>query len=95
MCRGCLASLNKKQFTIKLKKMTVDETNLLNKNSINYEAANSRKGDVGRRFSDEEIKNKARDFCEKWFPKWEKYCEVCKACNCKNNDSCIKCGCQF
>lgn len=27
--------------------------------------------------------------------RWEKYCEVCGACNCKNNDSCIKCNCQF
>ena len=43
----------------------------------------------------EEIKQHAKDFCDKWLPKWEKYCDVCKGCNCKNNDTCIHCGCQF
>jgi hypothetical protein len=50
---------------------------------------------VGRSFSQEEIRQQARDFCDKWLPKWEKYCDVCKGCNCINNDSCIHCGCQF
>lgn len=66
-----------------------------NENLNNRETANSRKGDVGRSFSEEEIREQARHFCEKWLPKWEKYCEVCNGCNCKNNDKCIHCGCQF
>jgi uncharacterized membrane protein len=52
-------------------------------------------GDVGRSFTPEEIKQHAKDFCDKWLPKWEKYCDVCKGCNCKNNNTCIHCGCQF
>ena len=46
-------------------------------------------------FTDEEIRQQAKDFCNKWLPKFEKHCEICGACNCKNNDSCIKCNCQF
>lgn len=45
--------------------------------------------------SEEEIRKQAREFCDKWFPKWEKHCEVCKEINCKSNDNCIHCGCQF
>ena len=52
-------------------------------------------GGVVRSYTEEEIRRQAKDFCNKWLPKWEKYCEVCGACNCKNNDSCIKCNCQF
>ena len=57
--------------------------------------ANSDKGAVRRSFTTEEIKQHAKDFCDKWLSKWEKYCDVCKGCNCKNNDTCIHCGCQF
>ena len=64
-------------------------------NSNNSQIPALRVGDVGRSFSEEEIREQARDFCEKWLPKWEKYCEVCNGCNCKNNDKCIHCGCQF
>lgn len=45
--------------------------------------------------SDDEIRQIADEFMNEWFPKWDKYCEICKARNCKNNDSCIQCGCQF
>jgi len=45
--------------------------------------------------AEEEIRQQAKDFYDKWLPRWEKYCDVCGACNCKNNDSCIKCNCQF
>ena len=48
-----------------------------------------------RQFTDDEIKQHAKEFVDKWLPKWEKYCTVCNACNCKCNDVCIKCGCQF
>ena len=43
----------------------------------------------------EEIKQHAKDFYDEWFSNWEKYCDVCKGCNCKNNDTCIHCGSQF
>ena len=52
-------------------------------------------GAVRRSFTPEEIKQHAKDFCDKWLPKWKKYCDVCKGCNCKNNDTCIHCGYQF
>lgn len=58
-------------------------------------AANSSDGDVMRSFSDKEIEEQARKFCEEWLPTWRKYCVVCKGCNCKNNDTCIHCGCQL
>lgn len=48
-----------------------------------------------RAMKDEEIKKQAKDFCNKWLPKWEEYCKICGACNCKNNDNCKKCNCQF
>jgi len=66
-----------------------DEASNLDKN------ANSDKCAVRRSFTPEEIKQLAKDFCYKWLPEWEKYCDVCKGCNCKNNDTCIYCGCQF
>ena len=52
-------------------------------------------GGVVRSYTKEEIKQQAKDFCNNWLPKWKKHCDVCGACNCKNNDSCIKCNCQF
>ena len=48
-----------------------------------------------RQFTDDELKQHAKEFVDKWLPKWEKYCTVCNACNCNCNDVCIKCGCQF
>ena len=46
-------------------------------------------------YSDEELKESARKLAEKLLPKWRKYCEVCKGCNCESNDKCIHCGSQF
>lgn len=48
-----------------------------------------------RSFTSEEIQKQAKVFCDKWIPKWKKNCDVCKGCNCNNNDTCIHCGCQF
>lgn len=43
----------------------------------------------------EKIKKEAEQFVKDFLPSWEKYCEVCGACNCQNNDSCIKCNHEF
>lgn len=59
------------------------------------ENANSDKGSIRHSFTHEEIKQHARDFCDKWLLKSEKHCEICKGRNCNNNDTCIHCGCQF
>lgn len=45
--------------------------------------------------SDDDIRKMAKEFCDKWLPKWEVYCAVCKACNCKENNNCIKCKSQL
>ena len=50
---------------------------------------------MAKELTKEEIKKKAEEFVEKWFPDTSIICDVCKAKNCKNNDKCIKCGCQF
>jgi hypothetical protein len=57
----------------------------------------SKDATFGKKFTEEEIREMARKFFEKHFPseEWEKHCEVCNACNCINNEYCIKCGCQF
>jgi hypothetical protein len=69
--------------------------NMKNKTTKNQETPPLQQGAVRRSFTPEEIKQHVKDFCDKWLPKREKYCDVCKGCNCKNNDSCIHCGCQF
>ena len=69
--------------------MDTDKMKLENENSA------LGNGDGERSVSDEEIIKNVSDFFDKWFIKWEKYCQLCKARNCRNNDSCIKCGCQF
>lgn len=48
-----------------------------------------------KEITEEEIRKQAQEFVSKMFPKCEKHCEVCGSCNCINNDSCIKCNCQF
>lgn len=45
--------------------------------------------------TEKEIREQAREFVNSFLPKWEKYCEICGAMNCKSNESCIKCNCQF
>lgn len=49
------------------------------------------------RMSEEEIRQKAREFYKKTIGKWvtEKKCPVCNALNCICNINCIKCNCQF
>ena len=53
------------------------------------------KANVGRRYSEDEIRQMAKDFVEKYMPKWECECPVCGAVNCKSNDSCRICNCQL
>ncbi len=50
---------------------------------------------VPRNYTEEEVREQARNFVNKWMPKYEKYCQICGARNCKSNDNCIKCNCQF
>jgi uncharacterized OB-fold protein len=51
-----------------------------------------------RDYRKEVIKAEVRAFFKELFPDeklWEKKCNVCGAINCTNNDTCIKCNCQF
>ncbi len=61
---------------------------------MNKEQKNQKENEA-LHIEEEELKQQAKDFTDKWMPKSEKYCEVCGAINCKNNDSCIECDIQF
>ena len=46
-------------------------------------------------FIRKEIIKQAEEFVRKWMPTFEKSCKICGASNCINNETCIKCKCQF
>lgn len=48
-----------------------------------------------RKYSDEEIRQMAKEFVDKMFAGWEKYCELCNAKNCTYNKTCINCNRPF
>ena len=46
--------------------------------------------------SKDQIRKEAEEFVNKYFPRWEnKICLNCGWENCRNNELCVKCNCQF
>ncbi len=43
----------------------------------------------------QKIQQNARDFVRKWIVQFEKQCNTCNFINCKDNKTCMQCGCQF
>lgn len=71
-----------------LLKQAEDEINL---SDIKTESGNA------NQFSKEEIIKAAQDFVNEFLNSvdYEMECPVCRAINCKNNDTCISCGLQL